>query len=113
MEQRYVQDRSKWDFIATLRLKPEPVSPWGGDDKLLGAEERTEVFIKVLLLLPGAAVRSGPQVHWVGGEAHVPQTHAAHHHQHDAHRDHQNRTAHTERPPAAEDATEEILKALT
>lgn len=113
MEHRYVQDGCKGDIISDGGLKHEPVGPCCCDDELFGAEERTEVLVEVLFLLPAAAVRARPQVHRVGRDAHVPQTHAADHYKHDAHQDHQQGTAHTERAPAAEDMTEEILKALT
>lgn len=111
MEQRYVQDGSKED-VAGLALEREPVGPRRGDDELLGAEERAKVLVKVLLLQPGAAARGRPQLHRVAGDAHVSQTQAADDHEQDAHGDHQQRTAHTERAPAAEDLTEETLEAL-
>lgn len=113
MEQRYIQDGREGDVVPAHGLEREPVGPRRGDDELLGAEERAEVLVKVLLLLPAAAVRGRPQVHRVGGDAHVPQTQAADHHQHDAHRDHRQGTAHAERAPAAEHAAEEVLKALS
>lgn len=112
MEQRYVQDGCEENITPGGGLEREPVGPWRGDYELLGAEKRAEVLVKVLLLLSGAAVRGRPQVHRVGGDAHGPQTQAADHHQHDAQEDHQQGTAHAERAPAAEDTTEEILKAL-
>lgn len=111
MEQSDVQDGCEEDIPAG-GLECEPVCPRRGDDELLGAEERAEVLVEVLLLEPSAAARGRPQVHRVSGDAHVPQPHAADHHQHDAAQDHRQRAAHTERAPAAEDTTEETLKAL-
>lgn len=88
-----------------MTLEREPVGPWCGDDELLGAKERAEVLVEVLLLQPGAAAWGRPQVHRVGGDAHVSQTQAADDYQHDAHDDHQQRTAHTEGAPTAEGLT--------
>lgn len=112
MEQRYVQNGREGDIGPGSGLEDKPVGPWRRDDELFGAEERAEVLVEVLFLQPAAAVRARPKVHRVGREPHVLQTQAADHYKHDAHQDHQQGPAHTERAPTAEDMTEEILKAL-
>lgn len=85
---------------------------WGRDDELRRSEERAKVAVEVVLLLPSLAVGRRPQLHRVGGDAHVEQATGGDRHQDQAAQYHHKGVADAKGAPGAEDASQEVLKAL-
>lgn len=84
----------------------------GGYDELRGSEERSELAVEVALLLASLAGGGRPQLHRVRGDAHVEQAAGGGRHQdHAAQYDHGG-VADAEGAPAAEDTSQEVLKAF-
>lgn len=74
MQDLLIQDGSKRDVGASdVGRVDEANVESGGDDELLSPEERPEVAVEVVLLLPCLAAGCRPQINGVGGDAHVEQ----------------------------------------
>lgn len=112
MKQTDVQDGGEGNILPRLGLEREPVRPRGGDDELFCTEERTEVLVEVLLFLSGLTVRGRPELHGVGGDAHVFQTRATDDQQEHTGEDHRAWSADAEGTPGAEEVPEEALETL-
>lgn len=85
---------------------------WGCYDELRGSEERAEVAVEVILLLASVAGGRRPQLHRVGGDVHVEQAAGGGRHKDQAAQYDHGGVADAKGGPAAEDASQEVLKAF-
>lgn len=113
MQDVFAQDGPERDVrAAEVRRVREVVCERCGDDELRRPEEGPEVAVEVVPLLARLAAGRRPQLHRVGGDAHVDQAAGRGQHQHQAAHDHHGRVAHAERAPRAEEEAQGVLEAL-
>lgn len=103
--ERDVQPSKVW-------LVHKGVVDWGCYDELSGSEERAKVAVEVILLLASLAGGRRPQLHGVCGDAHVQQATGGNRHQDQAAQYDHKGVANAKGAPAAEDASQEVLKAF-